>query len=163
MQETSHTSPFDAIRRVDERGQEYWSARELGKLLGYTTNYRNFKPAIEKAKEACKKSGYTVSDHFAHFRKMIATGKGEIGKANWPCPKRWARYSLSELRFYPTNSATRSKSLFRLTGLLMPTMGRPWKLCSRTPAEAIMVGTCSRAFWLCSMSYSSIPFILGRL
>ncbi len=41
-QNTSHTSPFDAIRKVDEQGREYWSARDLGKLLGYKTNYRNF-------------------------------------------------------------------------------------------------------------------------
>lgn len=96
MQETSHTSPFDAIRRVDERGQEYWSARELGKLLGYTTNYRNFKPAIEKAKEACKKSGYTVSDHFAEVRNMIATGKGAKRSTDDYQLSRYACYLLVE-------------------------------------------------------------------
>jgi hypothetical protein len=30
-----HTSPFDAIRKVDEQGNEYWSARELSKLLSF--------------------------------------------------------------------------------------------------------------------------------
>jgi len=73
---TQHTSPFDEIRRVRDDGSEYWSARELGKLLGYATSYRNFKPAIEKAKEACQNSGQAVSDHFAEVRTMIATGKG---------------------------------------------------------------------------------------
>ncbi len=35
-------SPFDAIRRVDEQGREYWSARDLAKLLGYS-EYGKFK------------------------------------------------------------------------------------------------------------------------
>ena len=29
-------SPFDAIWRVDEQGHEYWNARDLAKLLGYS-------------------------------------------------------------------------------------------------------------------------------
>ncbi len=33
---TSRTSPFESIRRQAEDGSEYWSARELGKILGYT-------------------------------------------------------------------------------------------------------------------------------
>jgi hypothetical protein len=35
----------------------------------------NFKPAIEKAKEACKNSGHAVADHFAEVRNIIKTGK----------------------------------------------------------------------------------------
>ncbi len=31
--QTSYTSPFDAIRRVDADGIEYWSARELGVVI----------------------------------------------------------------------------------------------------------------------------------
>jgi len=38
---TPHISPFDAIRHADEYGNEYWSARELYKILGYT-EWRNF-------------------------------------------------------------------------------------------------------------------------
>ena len=34
-------SPFDSIRRFGEDGNEYWIARELMKLLGYT-NWRRF-------------------------------------------------------------------------------------------------------------------------
>ncbi len=33
---TPRTSPFDAIRKIDEQGREYWSARDMAKLLGYT-------------------------------------------------------------------------------------------------------------------------------
>lgn len=28
-------SPFDSVRKVDEQGNEYWSARELMPLLNY--------------------------------------------------------------------------------------------------------------------------------
>ena len=35
IQEQTHTLPFDGIRRVNEQGGEYWSARELYKVLGF--------------------------------------------------------------------------------------------------------------------------------
>lgn len=70
-----HISPFDAIRRVDEAGREYWSARELSKLLGYT-RFDKFSGTLAKAEEACRNSGQAVSDHMSHTRHMIATGKG---------------------------------------------------------------------------------------
>lgn len=68
-------SPFDAIRHEDDQG-EWWSARELGTLLGYKTNYRNFTAAIERAKIACEGSGNVVSDHFAETRNMVTVGSG---------------------------------------------------------------------------------------
>ena len=34
---TPHLLPFDAIQHVDEQLGEYWSARELYKILGYTS------------------------------------------------------------------------------------------------------------------------------
>ena len=33
---TGGASPFDIIRHEDEDGGEYWSARELARVLGYT-------------------------------------------------------------------------------------------------------------------------------
>jgi DNA-damage-inducible protein D len=75
MQENTHLSPFDSIRRTEEDGKEYWSARDLSKLLGYG-EYRFFKNAIRKAEEACKQSGQAVSDHFVQTHGMIETGKG---------------------------------------------------------------------------------------
>ena len=55
------SSPFDAIRRVDEQGREYWNARDLARLLGYR-QYTNFTGAISKAEIACKESGEAVSE-----------------------------------------------------------------------------------------------------
>lgn len=70
-----HLSPFDGIRHTDEQDNEYWSARELGKLLGYG-EYRFFKNAIQRAEEACKQSGQAVSDHFVHTHGMVGIGSG---------------------------------------------------------------------------------------
>ncbi len=70
-----HLSPFEAIRREDEDGHEYWSARDLAKILGYT-DWRNFLSAIQKAKESCKQSGQAISDHFVETNKMVNIGSG---------------------------------------------------------------------------------------
>lgn len=56
---------FEQIKRINEYGQEWWSARDLYKLLGYT-EYGKFLPAIERAKKACENSGQKVDLHFAH-------------------------------------------------------------------------------------------------
>src|SRR6266699_6083440 len=73
---TPHTSPFDAIRKVDEEGREYWSARDLSKLLGYN-RWENFSQyAIPKAQKACEQSGQATADHFRASTKMIKAGKG---------------------------------------------------------------------------------------
>ena len=68
-------SPFEQVRQEDERGNEYWSARDLAQVLGYT-QWRNFRYAVEKARTACENSGHAVSDHFADSSKMIEAGKG---------------------------------------------------------------------------------------
>ncbi|OGU39432.1 MAG: DNA damage-inducible protein D [Ignavibacteria bacterium GWB2_35_12] len=49
---------------------EYWFARDLQILLGYT-QWRNFELVIEKAKISCETSNHAVSDHFADVSKTI--------------------------------------------------------------------------------------------
>lgn len=70
-----YISPFERIRRTNEEGREYWSARDLAKVLGYT-QYNKFIHAIAKAEEACRNSGEQVADHFTHLGEMIEVGKG---------------------------------------------------------------------------------------
>lgn len=69
------TPIFEQIKRFDENGNEYWSARDLCKVLEYL-EYRNFQPVIERAKEACQNSGHQLSDHFVDMHEMIEIGKG---------------------------------------------------------------------------------------
>ena len=63
-------SPFEVIRHTNDAGGDYWSARELGTLLGYT-EYGKFKGAIARAEQACEDSGQAVSDHIAHVSDMV--------------------------------------------------------------------------------------------
>jgi len=69
------SNTFERIKRVNAEGQESWSARDLARVLEYF-NFRNFQPVIEKAKEACAKSGQAVADHFAEMRNMVGIGSG---------------------------------------------------------------------------------------
>ncbi|HLG38952.1 MAG TPA: DNA damage-inducible protein D, partial [Chitinophagaceae bacterium] len=66
---------FEQIKRLDENKNEFWTARDLSKVLEYS-EYRHFKPVIEKAKEACKNSGYPVADHFEDVLGMVSIGSG---------------------------------------------------------------------------------------
>lgn len=70
-----HHQPFEEIKQVDEEGSEYWSARELAKLLDYS-EYRHFTPVLERAKEACLNSGHNVDDHFEDVLGMVKIGSG---------------------------------------------------------------------------------------
>lgn len=66
---------FESIKHVNEYGEEYWLARELQPVLEYA-QWRRFSDAIERAKLACKNSGFTVEDHFADVGKMVDIGSG---------------------------------------------------------------------------------------
>ena len=59
----------------EQDGTEYWLARELQELLGYS-DWRNFLNAVNKAKESCKASGEDVSDHFVDVNEMVKIGSG---------------------------------------------------------------------------------------
>lgn len=66
---------FEGIKHFDERGNEYWDARELQKALEYT-EWRKFKVAIKRAIESCESSGIKVSNHFVEAAKTIPMPKG---------------------------------------------------------------------------------------
>lgn len=65
------SSPFDAIRREDERG-EYWSARDLMPLLGYT-KWERFEDSIGRARVSMFSAGEHADKHASRLREHVAT------------------------------------------------------------------------------------------
>ncbi len=70
----NNLSLFESIKKIDEQGNEFWSARDLSKVLEYS-EYRHFLPVIERAKEACKNSVQDITHHFEDILEMIELGK----------------------------------------------------------------------------------------
>lgn len=68
-------SLFEKIRQTDEKGNEFWMARQLAKVLEYT-DFRNFSSVVAKAIEACKNSGQPAENHVVEFDEMVAIGSG---------------------------------------------------------------------------------------
>jgi DNA-damage-inducible protein D len=66
---------FEQIKQTNEQGNEFWSARDLAKVLEYS-EYRHFLPVIDRAKEACKNSGQSIANHFEDILEMVPIGSG---------------------------------------------------------------------------------------
>ena len=79
----------------EQDGVEYWMARELQKLLGYSY-WRNFNNAVNKAKESCKTSGEAVSDHFVDVNKTIPMPKGATKEVSDFMLTRYACYLIAQ-------------------------------------------------------------------
>lgn len=71
----SLTETFEGHAQQTESGVEYWLARDIQHLLGYT-DWRNFGQVISKAKTACEVSSHPVGDHFVDVNKMVQLGSG---------------------------------------------------------------------------------------
>jgi DNA-damage-inducible protein D len=86
---------FEELKKTNEYGAEYWSAREIQPLLGYT-QWRRFEDAIKRAITSCKSSGNEPSHHFAGVGKMIDIGKGGIRDVTDYQLSRFACYLIAQ-------------------------------------------------------------------
>lgn len=84
-------SIFEQIRKVDNKGNEYWSARDMAKVLEYS-EYRHFLPVIERAKESCNNSGLQVTDHFEDILEMVSIGSKAVREVDSVKLSRYACY-----------------------------------------------------------------------
>ena len=60
---------FENIKHIDEYGNEYWYARELQKVLEYK-DWRNFLKVLNKAKDACKNSGFNIDEQLVEVNRL---------------------------------------------------------------------------------------------
>ena len=86
---------FDnAIQITEDEQVEFWYARDLMKLLGYT-EWRNFEKAITRAMESCKTGNIEPSDHFVEVNKMVQLGSGAVRKIKDYMLTRYACYLVA--------------------------------------------------------------------
>lgn len=87
---------FDDLAHKDEEaGVEFWYARELQPVLGYT-EWRNFAGIIEKAKISCETSGSQYSCHFVDVNKMAPIGGGNVREVPDMMLTRYACYLIAQ-------------------------------------------------------------------
>lgn len=79
----------------DNSGVEFWFARDLQKLLGYS-KWENFLKVIEKAKESCINSNFEVFDHFPNIRKKVELGSGAFREIEDIMLTRYACYLIAQ-------------------------------------------------------------------
>jgi DNA-damage-inducible protein D len=66
---------FEDLKQVNDHDAEYWSARDLQPVLGYS-QWRRFEDAIKRAQTSCEQSGNDPAYHFAGAGKMVELGSG---------------------------------------------------------------------------------------
>ena len=83
-------SIFEQYKKLNEFGQEYWSAREFYKIIDYK-RWDSFIKVIDRAKNACQNSNQDIENHFRRVTKMVTIGSnaprdvGDLQLSRYAC------------------------------------------------------------------------------
>jgi DNA-damage-inducible protein D len=87
---------FEELVHVEPASQvEFWFARELQELLGYS-KWENFAKVIDRARLSCEASGLVVSDHFLEAKKIVVSGNGAEREIEDVMLTRYACYLIAQ-------------------------------------------------------------------
>ena len=70
-------SDFEQIKKVTEKGKEYWSARELATALGYST-WQKFNRVLNKALKVAQERGMDMGEHFNQVVDMVKLWESRV-------------------------------------------------------------------------------------
>ncbi|MFN8586866.1 MAG: DNA damage-inducible protein D [Candidatus Eisenbacteria bacterium] len=85
---------FESIAHRED-GVEYWLARELMVLLGYS-KWANFELVLDKARLSCETAGQSAADHFADAGTMVEVGSGAFRRISDFALTRYACYLIAQ-------------------------------------------------------------------
>lgn len=86
---------FESIKKLDENGIEYWTARELIQLLGYS-EWRAFDEVTARAIRSARNSNQNIENHFGHLTKLVRTGSNTMRQIkDWKLD-RYACYLIAQ-------------------------------------------------------------------
>ena len=74
---------------------EYWFARELQQLLGYS-RWEDFEKAVQRGIAACENTGVPVENHFREVPKMVRLGSGSQREVRDYMLTRYACYLIAQ-------------------------------------------------------------------
>ena len=74
-------SDFEQIKKTDADGKNYWSARELSNVMGYST-WQKFNRVLNKALQVAQSRGMNIREHFNQTVEMVKLGSGTFRKVD---------------------------------------------------------------------------------